>query len=120
MSEDKNPSTEVPISIQGVSKYFGEDTDNPFCALKEINAEIAAGEFVSVVGASGCGKSTLMLMVAGLLSKTTGTITVGGKRVTKPITNVGIAFRTICCLTSAPRSKTSCCMPTSVVCRASS
>jgi NitT/TauT family transport system ATP-binding protein len=54
----------VPIAIRNVSKTFGEDGDNPFLALKDVTADIAAGEFISVVGASGCGKSTLMLMVA--------------------------------------------------------
>src|SRR5690606_29844902 len=44
-------------------------------------------------GASGCGKSTLMLMVAGLLEKTSGEISVGEKPVTKPLTDVGIAFQ---------------------------
>jgi NitT/TauT family transport system ATP-binding protein len=83
----------VPITIENVSKIFGEDTDKPFVALKAINAAINAGEFVSVVGASGCGKSTLMLMVAGLLARTTGEIRVGGKPVSKPITDVGIAFQ---------------------------
>ena len=83
----------VPISIRGVSKTFGEDTDNPFRALKQINAEIDAGAFISVVGPSGCGKSTLMLMVAGLLGRSSGDIAVGGKSVTKPITDVGIAFQ---------------------------
>lgn len=83
----------VPITIRNVSKSFGEDLDKPFRALKEVNASIAAGEFVSVVGASGCGKSTLMLMVAGLLNRTTGDIIVGDKPVSKPITDVGIAFQ---------------------------
>src|SRR5690242_468140 len=83
----------VPISIRRVAKIFGEDTDNPFRALKEISAEIEAGEFVSVVGPSGCGKSTLMLMVAGLLERSHGDIAIAGETVTKPITDVGIAFQ---------------------------
>jgi NitT/TauT family transport system ATP-binding protein len=83
----------VPISIRRVSKTFGEDSDAPFLALKQVNVEIGAGEFVSVVGASGCGKSTLMLMVAGLLDASHGEILVGGRRVTEPITDVGIAFQ---------------------------
>jgi len=83
----------APISIGRVSKTFGHDTDRPFLALKEVSVEIDAGEFVSVVGPSGCGKSTLMLMVAGLLKRTRGDIVVGGARVTKPITDVGIAFQ---------------------------
>ena len=83
----------VPITIRRVSKTFGQDTDRPFLALKEVSVEIAAGEFVSVVGPSGCGKSTLMLMVAGLLKRTRGDIVIGSTEVTRPITDVGIAFQ---------------------------
>jgi NitT/TauT family transport system ATP-binding protein len=95
MSIVQHPKTisGVPITIRNVSKVFGEDLDTPFRALKEINASIDAGEFISVVGASGCGKSTLMLMVAGLLKRSTGDIIVGSKPVSKPITDVGIAFQ---------------------------
>jgi len=93
MMQDSKTISGVPITIRNVSKFFGEELDKPFRALKEVSATIAAGEFVSVVGASGCGKSTLMLMVAGLLNRTTGDIIVGGKPVTKPITDVGIAFQ---------------------------
>jgi NitT/TauT family transport system ATP-binding protein len=83
----------VPIRISNVSKTFGEDDDHPFLALKEFNADIEGGEFISVVGPSGCGKSTLLLMVAGLLKRSRGDILVAGKSVTKPITDVGIAFQ---------------------------
>ena len=83
----------VPIRIDRVSKTFGEDGDSPFQALKHITVDIAAGEFISVVGPSGCGKSTLMLMVAGLLARSHGDIVVGGDRVARPITDVGIAFQ---------------------------
>ncbi len=83
----------VPISIRGVTKTFGEDSATPFRALNDVTTEIEAGEFVSVVGPSGCGKSTLMLMVAGLLARSSGDITIAGKTVTKPVTDVGIAFQ---------------------------
>jgi NitT/TauT family transport system ATP-binding protein len=83
----------VPIEMRRVSKTFGEDSDQPFRALGEISMSIEAGEFVSVVGPSGCGKSTLMLMVAGLLSHSQGDIVIGGKPVTRPLTDVGIAFQ---------------------------
>ena len=83
----------VPIRISNVSKSFGEDEDHPFVALKEVSVDIEAGEFISVVGPSGCGKSTLMLMVAGLLKRSRGDIVVAGKSVTRPITDIGIAFQ---------------------------
>ena len=83
----------VPIRISRVAKTFGEDSDKPFQALKAVSVDIEAGEFVSVVGPSGCGKSTLMLMVAGLLGRSRGDITIGGRSVVKPITDVGIAFQ---------------------------
>ena len=83
----------VPIRINRVAKIFGEATDNPFRALKEVSVDVRAGEFVSVVGPSGCGKSTLMLMVAGLLARSSGDIAIAGQSVTKPITDVGIAFQ---------------------------
>ncbi|TCR68576.1 ABC transporter ATP-binding protein [Bosea sp. BK604] len=90
---DTEARSGVPIVIRNVSKVFGEDGDKPFRALKRVDVEIPAGQFISVVGASGCGKSTLMLMVAGLLARTTGEIMVDGKTVTRPITDVGIAFQ---------------------------
>jgi NitT/TauT family transport system ATP-binding protein len=83
----------VPIGIHRVAKIFGEDTDTPFRALKEVSVDIQAGEFVSVVGPSGCGKSTLMLMVAGLLQRSRGDITIAGQSVSRPVTDVGIAFQ---------------------------
>ena len=83
----------VPIVLRKVSKTFGEDLEKPFRALKEVDVTIPAGQFISVVGASGCGKSTLMLMIAGLLKRTTGEIIVGDAPVRKPITDIGIAFQ---------------------------
>ncbi len=93
MGEQDAVKSGVPIAIRKVSKTFGQDTDTPFRALKQIDIDVDAGEFISVVGPSGCGKSTLMLMVAGLLSRSEGDILVGGAPVTKPITDVGIAFQ---------------------------
>ncbi len=83
----------VPVRIDRVSKVFGEATEQPFLAVKTVSVDIDAGEFVSVVGPSGCGKSTLMLMVAGLLGRSSGEIAVAGRNVVAPITDVGIAFQ---------------------------
>ena len=91
--KDSGARSGVPISIRNVSKIFGGDTAPAFRALERVDAEIPAEQFVSIVGASGCGKSTLMLMIAGLLKRTTGEVRIDGDLVTKPVTNVGIAFQ---------------------------
>ena len=83
----------IPISIRRVAKIFGQDTDHPFRALKEVTVDVPGGQFVSVVGPSGCGKSTLMLMVAGLLERSSGEIRIADGLVSKPVTDVGIAFQ---------------------------
>lgn len=80
------------ISIKGVTKRYkrgGQET----IALEEVNIDVADGEFIAIVGPSGCGKSTLMRLVAGLHTPSTGTITVSGKPVNGPVTDVGIVFQ---------------------------
>jgi multiple sugar transport system ATP-binding protein len=50
-----------------------------FRAVKGINLEIKAGEFMVLVGPSGCGKSTTLRMIAGLEDVTSGTVTIGDR-----------------------------------------
>ena len=45
-------------------------------ALDRVSLDVAAGEFVCLLGASGCGKSTLLNIVAGLDRPTAGTVEV--------------------------------------------
>lgn len=67
------------VSLQNVNKIFNPNTANQTIALQDINLEITAGEFVSIIGPSGCGKSTLMRLVGDLIQPTDGTVTVNGK-----------------------------------------
>src|SRR5688572_9958845 len=52
-------------------------------AVRDIDLEVARGEFVALVGPSGCGKSTLLNMVAGLFQPTTGSIAYDGTEVVR-------------------------------------
>lgn len=52
--------------------------------LRDVNADVAHGEFVCLVGPSGCGKSTLLNVVAGFLTATSGEVLVEGEAVTSP------------------------------------
>lgn len=51
-------------------------------AVKSLNLDIAAGEFIALMGPSGCGKSTTLRMIAGLEQPTSGRILIGGEDMT--------------------------------------
>ncbi len=66
------------IRLEKVDKVY----PNGHVAAKEIDLDIADGEFVVLVGPSGCGKSTTLRMVAGLETPTGGRILIGDEDVT--------------------------------------
>ena len=80
------------IRLTNVAKTY-QTKSGAVEACSDINLDIAKSEFVAIVGPSGCGKTTIMKMVAGLQPYTAGTITVGGTRVDRPQTDVGIVFQ---------------------------
>jgi len=65
------------LRLSRVSKRFGERT-----VLNGVSLELAAGEYVAVVGESGIGKSTLLNAVAGLEPVDAGTISFEGRELT--------------------------------------
>jgi NitT/TauT family transport system ATP-binding protein len=85
-------SREAFVSIQKVSKTYATRGE-PLLAVDDISLDLDCGDFVAVVGPSGCGKSTLMLMLAGLIGRTGGTIRIDGKPVDAPCTDLGIVFQ---------------------------
>ena len=70
--------TDLAVHASGVGKVFPTKTGE-VVALTEVELEVAAGEFVSLIGPSGCGKSTLLRLIADLDQATTGTLEIFGK-----------------------------------------
>jgi ABC-type sugar transport system ATPase subunit len=68
------------ISVQGLTKQFLAGSGN-VAAIKNLNLEVAEGEFFVIVGASGSGKTTLLRSVAGLEVPDKGTIRIAGQTV---------------------------------------
>jgi putative ABC transport system ATP-binding protein len=63
--------TEPLIALRGITKRFGEGAA-AFQALKGIDLDVAAGDFVAIMGASGSGKSTTMNILGCLDVPTSG------------------------------------------------
>jgi putative ABC transport system ATP-binding protein len=65
------------ITTRGLAREY----EGGVHALRDVDAEIADGEFVAVTGPSGCGKSTLLNLLGGLDRPTRGEIELAGRRV---------------------------------------
>lgn len=66
------------VEARGVRKSFDLDSDVPVRALRGVDLEISAGEFVAITGPSGCGKSTLLNVLSGLEEPEDGDVRVAG------------------------------------------
>ncbi len=67
------PNTQPLIEMRDVVKIYSTAAGE-FDALKGINLQVGAGEFVGVVGKSGAGKSTLLNMITGVDNLTSGEV----------------------------------------------
>src|SRR4029450_10225374 len=66
------------VKLRGVSKAFGG-----IVAVHPLDLDIAAGDFLAILGPSGWGKTTLLRMMGGFAEPTTGTIEIAGRDVTR-------------------------------------
>src|ERR1700736_5664681 len=97
-SESKMPAeTSTPgataVACRGVGKVWAEGTARAHEALRDIDVDIAPGEFVAFLGPSGCGKSTLLYLIAGLEQATDGEIQSFGKAVASPSPDRSLIFQ---------------------------
>jgi len=85
---------ELAVRATGVGKVFPTKTAE-ITALTDVELEVAAGEFVSLIGPSGCGKSTLLRLIADLDQATSGELEIFGKpaRRARIDQDYGVAFQ---------------------------
>ena len=102
------------IKLTNIEKYHTNGFTKNY-VLRYVNAEIKAGEFVSIMGPSGAGKSTLLNVIGMLDEPTNGQYEFLGEQVaklsekrraehTKP--TLGLCFKPITSLTNSPFMKT--------------
>jgi NitT/TauT family transport system ATP-binding protein len=85
--------TQCLVRIAGLQKIYKTRDGNDIHALKDIDLDIRDAEFISIVGPSGCGKTTLLKILAGILSRTSGDVTMAGRRLSGPSRELGVVFQ---------------------------
>ncbi|MFR2888071.1 ABC transporter ATP-binding protein [Clostridium butyricum] len=70
------------VEVKNLNKsfYIGKEEVK---VLKDLNFSVEKGDFISIMGPSGCGKSTLLYLLGGLDDKTSGSIIINGKDISK-------------------------------------
>lgn len=74
----------MSLRLDGISHTFGDIE-----ALAPVDLTVDDGEFVCIVGPSGCGKSTIFNIVSGLLTPTSGSVSLDGDRINGSSGHVG-------------------------------
>ncbi|KAB1662567.1 ABC transporter ATP-binding protein [Pseudoclavibacter chungangensis] len=70
--------TTAGLAIENIAVDYGSTRAN-----QDITLSVPAGEVLALIGPSGCGKSTLLRAIAGLVPVATGSVTIGGRDVTR-------------------------------------
>jgi len=81
------------IVVSSLEKTYATRGRTQVQALAGISFEIGAGELITIVGQSGCGKTTLLKILAGLLQRSAGSVTLRGQPVDEPSRDIGIVFQ---------------------------
>lgn len=80
------------VQVQDVGQVF-DTKKGKFIALRDVNLNIAKGEFITLIGHSGCGKSTLLNLIAGLTRPTSGALLCDGREIAGPGPERAVVFQ---------------------------
>lgn len=85
----------MSIILQDITYVYMKKTPYEKTAIKDVNIEIKKGEFVGIIGHTGSGKSTLLQHFNGLLTPTTGRVSVDGQDLSLKSKEAQIAKRSV-------------------------
>lgn len=86
-------ATQAAIVCESLCKVYETRDGGHVKALEAFDLRVNVGEFITVVGPSGCGKSTLLKLLAGLITRTDGTLTLDGQSIEGPRRDIGMVFQ---------------------------
>ncbi|HUF56709.1 MAG TPA: taurine ABC transporter ATP-binding protein [Thermohalobaculum sp.] len=81
------------LKAENVTVVYPTRSGEGVHALENVSLTINPGDFVVALGASGCGKTTFLNLLAGFISPSEGTVTLGGRPVTGPGADRGVVFQ---------------------------
>ena len=82
---DKN---NVKVHVEHLSKSFGN-----LKVLDDVSFDVAAGDFMCIVGPTGCGKTTFLNLLTKLIEPTSGEILIDGVPANPKIHNISFVFQ---------------------------
>lgn len=85
------------LEVKNINKKY-QSKEGEILALKDVSFDVNDGEFISIIGPSGCGKSTLLSIIAGLESKSSGSISLNGKEMEGCSPSIGYMLQRDCLL----------------------
>ncbi len=85
------------LEVKNINKKY-QSKEGEILALNDVSFDVNDGEFISIIGPSGCGKSTLLSIIAGLESKSSGSISLNGKEMEGSSPSIGYMLQRDCLL----------------------
>lgn len=80
------------VQLEQINMVF-QTKKGAFQALKDVNLNLAEGEFITLIGHSGCGKSTVLNIIAGLLNHTSGVALCADREINGPGPERAVVFQ---------------------------
>jgi NitT/TauT family transport system ATP-binding protein len=80
------------LSVEGLKKVFSNGNESK-TVLDDISFGLSSSDSLAVVGPSGCGKTTLLLIIAGLLPATAGSVLLEGDKIEGPSRKIALVLQ---------------------------